>query len=400
MPEHRGGYRTRFQRRGGGWGIRYPKAPSRIAREGLPHRGRVVPNPNASNPIGPAKPHFRATLGAGGWHGGEVPTWTESQHREHTRALAIGAIERGREGTSPCCPGPSSSLDSPGGLHPQLAKSREPRDAASGRPATTQTGKKITSDGGKNRRQQEKKKKQKPLTGQASGRPSLTRPHRDRPARHTAFRNPGPPHARGTGVPSPCPAKTPPPVLLSTAPPTAAARRGARGERETTPPARPQAPEGRPGALQGHQPRANSARTPNGGRRVRRDGGTPPPRRGEGRPARRSLREGLAESVRSVRETTGVKHRGRAGFRTPFPSLPHAATGRGAGGRGEGPAGRARRAIPFAKECPSLVWRGLGPARESATSPHRSSAAKASRRKTRQKQTRSKRACAFRSLAT
>lgn len=36
------------------------------------------------------------------------------------------------------------------------------------------------------------------------------------------------------------------------------------------------------------------------------------------------------------------------------------------------PAGRARRAAPFARERPSLVWRGLGPARESATSPHRS----------------------------
>lgn len=169
---------------------------------------------------------------------------------------------------------------------------------------------------------------------------------------------------------------------------------GARGERETTTPARPRAPEGRPGALQGHHrgPRRNSDRTPNVGeaRAARRRDAPSPPRGGA--LARRS-RERRAEGVRCVRETTGVTPRsGRVPH--PFPS-PSTHRRRTVGGeRGEGPAGRARRAVPFDKECPSLVWRGLGPARESATSPHRSSGKKHREEGQRGEDNRSERACA------
>lgn len=118
-------------------------------------------------------------------------------------------------------------------------------------------------------------------------------------------------------------------------------------------------------------PRRKSARTPNRGGACGATAGRPLPAAGRGG-SQDAAGKACAESVRCVTEATGHKHhRGRAGFRTPSPST-HTVIGRG-GGRGEGPAGRARRAVPFAKECPSLVWRGLGPARESATSPHRSS---------------------------
>lgn len=147
---------------------------------------------------------------------------------------------------------------------------------------------------------------------------------------------------------------------------------GLRGERETTSPARPRAPEGpswsAPGAPTEGQGERAPARPTGEARAARRRDAPSPPRGGAarktqpGRPARRV--SAASQRPRGV-NTTEVGP-GSA----PLP-LPHTAIRRG--GRGEGPAGRARRAVPFAKECPSLVWRGLGPARESATSPHRSS---------------------------
>lgn len=41
------------KRRGSGWGVRYPKAPSRIAREGFSHRGRIAPRPTRAPRLGP-----------------------------------------------------------------------------------------------------------------------------------------------------------------------------------------------------------------------------------------------------------------------------------------------------------------------------------------------------------
>ena len=56
--------------RGSGWGVRYPKAPSRIAREGFSHRGCVIPHPS-SLPFGPTEalhkpPSPRPAVGGAG----------------------------------------------------------------------------------------------------------------------------------------------------------------------------------------------------------------------------------------------------------------------------------------------------------------------------------------------
>lgn len=173
----------------------------------------------------------------------------------------------------------------------------------------------------------------------------------------------------------PCPAKTSP-----GAPPRhhrqQRARRGeARGERETTPPARPRAPKRTSRSAPGAPPRAKAKQRPHAQRRrrVRRDGGTPRPAPRGGALARGQAREASGECPLRQERPRGVTPRsGRVPHPFPRPA-PHTAARRGGGARGEGPAGRARRAVPFAKECPSLVWRGLGPAQESATSPHRSS---------------------------
>lgn len=135
--------------------------------------------------------------------------------------------------------------------------------------------------------------------------------------------------------------------------------------------------KGHPGALQGHQPKAEAKERPHAQperRRAARTAGRSLPRRGEGAARKTQPGKASAESVRCVTETTGRDHQPRSG-RVPHPSPPRHTPppSGGEGARGERPAGRARRAVPFAKECPSLVWRGLGPARESATSPHRSS---------------------------
>lgn len=119
------------------------------------------------------------------------------------------------------------------------------------------------------------------------------------------------------------------------------------------------------------------SRSTNGGARqgAERGGRTAPPRHGEGRTRDTGAR--AQSGAGPLRQETSAPpaprggwrgSRGRAGFRTPpLPTrrLP-------AGGRGEGPAGQSEKSGPIRQECPSLVWRGLGPARESVTSPHRS----------------------------
>lgn len=212
------------------------------------------------------------------------------------------------------------------------------------------------------------KKKKKTSHGSAGGRPSLARPHRERSARHSVSK-PATPHARGTGVPSPLSGQDSSPRCSF--PRHHRQRRpggGSRGTGHDTTWLGLRHLKGRPGALQGHQPRANSARTPNGGRRVRRDSGTPPPRRGEGRLARRSREGYSAESVRSVRETTGVNNRGQAGFRTPLPSLPHTATGRGRGER-RGARGQSEKSDPIRQgmSVPRLARLRPGPGERNVT---------------------------------
>lgn len=86
-------------------------------------------------------------------------------------------------------------------------------------------------------------------------------------------------------------------------------------------------------------------------------------------------RKGPAERVRCVRRPRPRQRREAGGGearsgRVPHPSPPHAPP---TGGRERrGARGQSEKSGPIRQECPSLVWRGLGPARESATSPHRS----------------------------
>lgn len=324
-PKHRGGYRTRFQRRGGGWGIRYPKAPSRNAREGLSSPRARRPHTQRKPPPSCPRSHtfWRATPGAGGeGHGGRATTWTgPAQVLLYTqRALAIGAVERG-EGASPRCLG-ARPLDSPGGLHPQLTKKKRAPRCCVGK-------------AGKRRDRKEKRRKitrrqRKNSHGPASGRPSLTRPNiaiaraAQRATKRLKTRAPS---REGDGrafpfVRSRLTLLFPVPFSHGTTdsggPSGGLAGNGERhhllGLRHL---------KGHPGALQGHQPRAKAKERPHAQqeRRVRRGGGTPPPRRGEGRLHKDAAGKASAESVRCVTETTGRDHhRGRAGFRTPSPS--------------------------------------------------------------------------------
>lgn len=101
-----------------------------------------------------------------------------------------------------------------------------------------------------------------------------------------------------------------------------------------------------------------------------------PPRRGGGKSRKRETRPKPRRRVsaasgdpwpRQRREAGGGGERGRAGFRTPaFRTTPSG------GWERRGARRQSEKTGPIRHECPSLVWRGLGPARESATSPHRS----------------------------
>ncbi|XP_049553172.1 collagen alpha-1(I) chain-like [Orcinus orca] len=87
-----GGHRGhRTLGRGSGWGVRYPKAPSRIAREGFSHRGCVIPHPS-SLPFGP----------------------TEALHEPPSPRLAVGGVGGGlRYGPRPNTIAPTPACDSP-----------------------------------------------------------------------------------------------------------------------------------------------------------------------------------------------------------------------------------------------------------------------------------------------
>lgn len=132
-----------------------------------------------------------------------------------------------------------------------------------------------------------------------------------------------------------------------------------------------------PGAPQEAEARSRAV-----GRGAQRSGGaSPSPHRGGGlHPRRRRPPKGQARRVPSRQATTthpppGRQHhkgeregkRGRAGFRTPaFHAPPRGGVER------RGARRQNEKSGPIRHECPSLAWRGLGPAQESAHSPHRS----------------------------
>lgn len=125
-----------------------------------------------------------------------------------------------------------------------------------------------------------------------------------------------------------------------TAPPTAAARWGTRGERETTPPARPQAPEGHPGTLQGHQPKAKAKERTHAQRqrRVRRDGRDAPlPVAGRGGPRDAAGKAQRGVSAASQRPTAArtPPRSGRVPHPFPFHTPPSGKEGKRRGARGQ-----------------------------------------------------------------
>lgn len=156
--------------------------------------------------------------------------------------------------------------------------------------------------------------------------------------------------------------------------------------------ARPQAPERRPGALQGHHRGSNEARS-----RTRAGGAAQqrysPPHRGEGR-SRSTRREGearasaVSEDPRpplTPPEAGDRRPKVRARGRNPAPAFLPLPDGQGEKS-GEGPRGQTEKSRHVPREHLSLVWHGLGPARESTTTPHRSDEPRWSRGKARRGQ--------------
>lgn len=68
MPTTRTGQLLIALGRGGGWGVRYPKAPSRIAREGFLTEGASSP-PHRAPHASPAKARLPRDRGPGKVHG-------------------------------------------------------------------------------------------------------------------------------------------------------------------------------------------------------------------------------------------------------------------------------------------------------------------------------------------
>ena len=143
--------------------------------------------------------------------------------------------------------------------------------------------------------------------------------------------------------------------------------------------ARPQAPERRPGALQGHHRGSNEARSRTRAGGAQRSSGTALPTAGRaarGAHAGKAKREHLlcqkthGPHRRPPRRGTGDRRSGPEAATQPPPSSP-SPTARGEKS-GEGPRGQTEKSRHVPREHLSLVWHGLGPARESTTTPHRS----------------------------
>ena len=273
LGSRHGGHCAR--RRGSSWGVRYPKAPSRIAREGFLTEG----SPPLTRIVSLLRAHGgapRATSPQLGWEGsavqvGGAPTQERLRGRGQRRARV----------PSPARPRRPVSLDDEGNRHASPTASTPPP-------------------------------KESPLTG-----------HTHTPPRW------GP--EEDTGV---------------------------KGN-DTT--ARPQAPERRPGALQGHHRGSNEARsrTRAGGRSAAAVQPSPP--RGgplaEHTPGRRS------ESICCVRRPTaptdatrggGQETEGQGQRPQPSPRLPPPPRRPGGKSQARGPADRPRRADTFTgNTCPS-----------------------------------------------
>ena len=151
------------------------------------------------------------------------------------------------------------------------------------------------------------------------------------------------------------------------------AQGGGRWERETTPPLGLRHLR-QPGALQGHhrEPGATRSARPGG---EQRGIGTALPTTGRAAHPTRSQERQARVSAASEDPTPTGENRGKVeSGRSPHPQHPppHPPRQRVAEEEERGTRGQSERSGPIRHECPSIVRRGLDPAQENATSPHRS----------------------------
>lgn len=342
------------QRRGSGWGLRYPKAPSRIAREGFLTEGASPPPvrpPKRAPPGGAPGPTGLAGRGAG---------LRQGTGTGQPRALAAGAPSR-----TPPPPRPRTAWSR------HRPEERAPRLPRGGRERGTETGTRpVPGERGSPSGWPSAAALARPAAGAHEPRQVLrvTPPHTTHPPparrggggeeRGKGRRGARAP-ARGTGAP---PLPTSSTTRPSDTPTTAAAARGESPGKETTPPLGLRHLR-RPGALQGHHggPGATRSSAPRPGGEQRGVGPALPAE--EGRAARhgpRAFGKGRRECPPRPRTPVppaprGKKAggRGRAGVRTTPnpgarpPAHPPRRPGAEEPGR-EGPAGRTRRAVASA----------------------------------------------------
>ena len=385
--------KTRF-RRGSGWGIRYPKAPSRIAREGFLTEGASPPTPparprRAREGVNDAAHGRREACGGGAER--RDPEGVRAEHRgQRERSRAGAAAGKGDSPVPPRGAQPTFCPPSTGASLPRANYTRA-QGAASGLGRETPARREAGRPG--NAKKKQVKTRYGGTRFPTSSRPAPAQP---RPRTPNAAR---PPAERGRGQPRghPTPSTRGGQACLSLlspllghrldSPTTAAGRRSGGPARGSRPgngkrqhrlglghlrddPERPRSTT---------ESRAARARAPNGRARGAAEG-RPSPCRDEGRPGGTPATGGgggqSGECPRRQQDP-GPRHRhetqrqGRgAGPGFAPPPLPRTTTE--AAGRREGPASGSEKSGLIRHECPSLVRRGLGPARESARSPHRS----------------------------
>lgn len=314
--------------------------------------------------MGPSGSPFCLPVLAWHWRRATGP----SRPIQHARELTKGASEAGK-------PGPRRPRDPrvPGSAHRSSRTLTRRQRLAESAPRGTRAGRRGTLP---------PRASQPPpyphttgVVGRGAGRACL--PYRLDPPSFA-----GTPPRQGTALPTPL------------HPAAAASRAGesllGAGNDTTT---RPRAPDGRPGALQEHRRGTSSTRRRDHGEGLAawRRGGLPSLPRERGPPAR-TRPTGQRRGCPLRPGTPGPPTppgRGREDEIGPDSARPwplfslltrhHTAQQRmgawaGTGQEARGPARTTRRAVPFALNvCPS-VWRGSGPAQESARSPHRSGA--------------------------
>nr|XP_053768219.1 collagen alpha-1(I) chain-like [Desmodus rotundus] len=382
--------KTRF-RRGSGWGIRYPKAPSRIAREGFLTEGASPPTPparprRAREGVNDAAHGRREACGGGAER--RDPEGVRAEHRgQRERSRAGAAAGKGDSPVPPRGAQPTFCPPSTGASLPRANYTRA-QGAASGLGRETPARREAGRPG--NAKKKQIKTRYGGTRFPTSSRPAPAQP---RPRTPNAAR---PPAERGRGQPRghPTPSTRGGQACLSLlspllghrldSPTTAAGRRSGGPARGSRPgngkrqhrlglghlrddPERPRSTT---------ESRAARARAPNGRARGAAEG-RPSPCRDEGRPGgtpatgggRGAKRRVSAASTRprappSPRDAEAGP-RGRAGFRPPSPSTHH----HGGGREERGPRERKREERPHSPRMsvPRPARLGPGPGEREVT---------------------------------